>query len=80
MIKTLLTVGLASCNFKNHVASDIAIGDSYLPPNNCQSQNYLSEIQEWTDAKKIKLNEKKMIFNSPIITNSVQDSTYKVIC
>ena len=71
----LLTVGLASYNFKNHVASDIAIGDSYLPPSNCQSQNYLNEIQEWTDAKKMKLNEKKtkiMIFN---FTHNYQFST-----
>ena len=55
----LLTVGLASYNFKNHVASDIAIGDSYLPPSNCQSQTYLNDIQDWTDRKKMKLNEKK---------------------
>ena len=71
----LLTVGLASYNFKNHVASDIAIGDSYLPPSNVQSQKYLNTIQEWTDGKKMKLNEQKtkvMIFN---YTNNYQFST-----
>ena len=65
-IINLLTVGLASYNFKNHVASDIAIGDSYLPAVNCKSQTYLDTIQEWTDGKKMKLNQKKtkvIVFN-----------------
>ena len=65
-IINLVTRGLASYNFKNHVASDIAIGDSYLPPENIKSQNYLDSVQEWTDGKKMKLNHKKskvMIFN-----------------
>ena len=65
-IINLITIGLTSYNFKNHVASDIAIGDSFLPPNNIQSQNYLDSIEEWTDNKKMKLNQKKskiMIFN-----------------
>ena len=42
----LLKIGLTSYNFRNHVASDIAIGSSYLPPSNCQSQDYLNEIQQ----------------------------------
>ena len=65
-IINLVTRGLASYNFKNHVASDIAIRDSYLPPENIKSQNYLDSVQEWTDGKKMKLNHKKskvMIFN-----------------
>ena len=74
-IINLLTVGLSSYNFKNHVASDVAIGDSYLPPSNCQSQSYLDEIQDWTDRKKMKLNEQKtkvIIFN---FTNNYKFST-----
>ena len=62
----LLTVGLSSYNFKTHIASDIAIGDKFLPPENFQAQSYLNAIQEWTDLYKMKLNEKKtkvIIFN-----------------
>ena len=58
-VVNLLACGLSSYNFKNHVASDIAIGDSYLPAENCQSQNYLSSVQQWTDEKKMKLNKEK---------------------
>ena len=74
-IINLITIGLTSYNFKNHVASDIAIGDSYLPPNNAESQNFLNSIEEWTENKKMKLNKKKskvMIFN---YTNNYQFST-----
>ena len=62
----LISCGISSYNFKNHVASDIAIGDSYLPAENVKSQGYLDSIQNWTDAKKMKLNQDKIkliIFN-----------------
>ena len=65
-ILNLITCGLASYNFKNHVASDIAIGAKYLPTENYKSQNYLNSVQQWTDAKKMKLNQDKskvIIFN-----------------
>jgi hypothetical protein len=65
-IINLIACGLSSYNFKNHVASDIAIGDSYLPSDNCESQNYLISVQQWTDQKKMKLNQSKskvIIFN-----------------
>ena len=74
-IINLLTIGLSSYNFKNHVASDIAIGDSYLPPENSNSQIFLDKIQEWTDTNKMRLNQKKskvIIFN---YTNNYQFST-----
>ena len=74
-IINLLTIGLSSYNFKNHVASDIAIGDKYLPAVNSRSQNFLDSIQEWTDEKKMRLNQKKskaIIFN---FTNNYQFST-----
>ena len=60
------TCGIASYNFKNHVASDIAIGDSYLPSENCHSQDHLDSVQEWTTRNKMKLNKEKtkaIIFN-----------------
>ena len=74
-IINLITCGLSSYNFKNHVASDIAIGDNYLPAENIHSQNYLDSVQEWTDQKKMKLNQDKtkvIIFN---YTNNYQFST-----
>ena len=57
------------------MASDIAIGDKYLPAVNSRSQNFLDSIQEWTDEKKMRLNQKKskaIIFN---FTNNYQFST-----
>ena len=71
----LITCGIATYNFRNHVASDIAIGDSYLPAENIQSQNYLNTIQNWTEDNKMRLNAEKsnlMIFN---FTHNYQFST-----
>ena len=65
-IINLITCGLSTYNFKNHVASDIAIWDHYLPSENCKSQNYLDSVQQWTDDKKMKLIKKKskvIVFN-----------------
>ena len=65
-VVNLLACGLSSYNFKNHVASDIAVGSSYLPPQNIESQTNLDSIQQWTDEKKMLLNKKKsnyMVFN-----------------
>ena len=65
-IINLLTVGLSSYNFKNHVASDIGIDDHFLSPENSKSQDFLNKIQHWTNEKKMCLNKSKtkvMIFN-----------------
>ena len=62
----LISCGLASYNFKNHVASDIPIGASFLPPKNIDSQNFLNDVEMWTENKKMKLNYQKskvMVFN-----------------
>ena len=62
----LLSVGLSSYNFKQHVASDIGINQNYLSNENIQSQNYASNISKWTKDNKMKLNVKKtkvMIIN-----------------
>ena len=74
-VVNLLACGLSSYNFKNHVASDIAVGSSYLPPQNIESQTNLDSIQQWTDEKKMLLNKKKsnyMVFN---YTKNYQFST-----
>ena len=36
----LITAGISSYNFKNHVASDIGVDHSYLPSTNIQSHSY----------------------------------------
>ena len=62
----LISIGLTSYNFKNHVASDIGTNQLFLPTDNLKSQVYLDKIQHWTKENKMRLNEKKtkvMIFN-----------------
>ena len=62
----LITCGISSYNFKNHIASDIATGDGYLPSEKIQSQDHLNSVQKWTNERKMKLNKEKtkvIIFN-----------------
>lgn len=62
----LLAVGLASYNFKAHVASDIGTEQHYLPPKNFNGQKSLDTIENWTEENKSKLNVDKskiMVFN-----------------
>ena len=55
----LISIGLASYNFKQHVASDIGIDQKYLINKKTKSQQYMNEICKWTDSQKMKLNEEK---------------------
>ena len=62
----LFLLGLSSYNFRNHVASDIGTNQKFLPNCHIQSQDYLDQIQTWTNQNKMKLNvdkSKVMIFN-----------------
>ena len=62
----LILLGLSSYNFKSHVASDIGIGQHYIPSENIKSQENLNKIEAWTNENKMKLNSKKskvMVFN-----------------
>ena len=62
----LITAGLASYNFKHHVASDIGVNQLYLPSSNVCSQQFMNNVAEWTQNNKMELNESKskvMIFN-----------------
>ena len=71
----LITIGISSYNFRNHVASDISTDQKFLPPKNCSSQSYLDSVQQWSDSKLMQLNENKtkaIIFN---FTNNYQFST-----
>ena len=66
-ILNLISQGLATYNFKNHVASDIdASHNQFLPQENFNSQTLLNKISDWTDSKLMKLNTEKskyMIIN-----------------
>ena len=65
-IINLIAVGLSNYNFKEHVANDIGINQLFLPSENIQSQQFMDNISEWTDANKMMLNGNKskvMVFN-----------------
>ena len=71
----LITCGIASYNFRNHVASDIAIGQKFLPSKITMSQNHLDDVKQWTDDKQMRLNNEKtkvIVFN---FTTNYQFST-----
>ena len=70
-----MTIGISSYNFRNHVASDIGVNQSYVDSSHLQSQISIDKINRWTTENKMKLNEKKtniMIFN---YTNNYQFAT-----
>ena len=74
-IINLVAIGLSCYNFSQHVASDIGVGQLYLPSENNSSQSYMNSICKWTEEKKMQLNEEKskvMIFN---FTKNYQFST-----
>ena len=62
----LVSIGISTYNFKNHVASDIDISKHYISSENLESQSYLHKISQWTEENKMKLNIPKsniLIFN-----------------
>ena len=71
----LITAGLSSYNFKNHVASDIGVDQSYLPSMHLQSQNYMDRIQKWTNDNKMRVNGKKTKLMIVNFTKNYQMST-----
>ena len=65
-IINLLSIGIASYNFKHHVASDIPTNGFIIPNENLKTQEYLDEIHSWTQEHQMELNKQKskaMIFN-----------------
>ena len=62
----LLVIGLASFNCQASVPSNIPAHNQIIPAEHLKSQEYLKQIQEWTQNQKMILNKKKtkvMIFN-----------------
>ena len=62
----LLSVGIASYNIREHIPSNVATHNQVIPASNLKSQEQLTQINEWTKKKKMRLNEdktKNIIFN-----------------
>ena len=62
----LMNIGLATYNLKKQVPNHIPLHNQVIKNSNLKTQKYLDEIEAWTDAKKMVLNERKtkfMIFN-----------------
>ena len=62
----MITVGLSSYNFKQHVASDIPEHGQFLNPSNLKTQSYINQLDSWSNMHKMKLNKLKtkyMIIN-----------------
>ena len=55
----ILTDVLIQYNFREHVASDIGIGQRFLPPTSTKTQSYHDEISIWTQNNLMKLNSEK---------------------
>ena len=65
-IVNLLTVGLTSFNLKQQIPTDIPVHNQYIPAENLMTQDWLNQINAWSEEKKMMVNEKKtkcMIFN-----------------
>ena len=50
---------LTEYDFKQHVASDVGIGQKFLDPRSCKMQDNLDTIAKWTDDNLMQLNEAK---------------------
>ena len=62
----LLTVGLSSFYMKDNVPSDIPVHGQYIDSSKLKSQEYLNNINKWTNNQKMIISEKKtkaMLFN-----------------
>ena len=58
-IVNLQTVGITSFNIKQEVANDIPTHNQYIPSHNLKSQDWLDEIDRWTENQKMKINKKR---------------------
>ena len=67
----LLSGLLTEYDFKTHVASDIGLGQAYLPSSTFKTQEHLDSIATWSDENLVKLNEEKC--NYMIFSRAQQD-------
>ena len=62
----LANVGLATHNIKHNIPNNIATHNQFIPSQHLKTQEYLQQIDNWTEENMMKLNEKKttnMVFN-----------------
>ena len=62
----LLIIGMASHNPHSQIPNDILSNNKIIPAENLETQKIINHIQQWTNNKKMILNEKKtkaMVFN-----------------
>ena len=62
----LLNVGMSFFNFRQEVAIDIPTHGQFIEKENLKSQEYLDQINDWTNKQKMIISQKKikaMIFN-----------------
>jgi hypothetical protein len=65
-IVNLLMVGITSFNLEQQIPTDIPTHNQFIPPDNLASQDWLDQINKWTEDQLMIINEKKtktMIFN-----------------
>ena len=62
---------LTEYDFHLHVASDVGIGQQYLPPSSYPVQDHLNSISRWTDENLMKINERKC--NYMVFTRAKED-------
>ena len=74
-IVDLITVGLSSYNFREHVASDIPMHGQFVAPENLKTQKYISTLDTWSTEHNIKLNKKKTTIMLINFTKKHQFST-----
>ena len=67
---------LVDYNFNNHIASDIAVDQKYLPADTIQTQEHLDFISSWTHENLMKLNTAKS--NFMIFTRMKEDFTTRL--
>ena len=58
-IVNLLTVGITSFNLKQQVPTNIPTHNQFIPPDNLESQDWLDQINQWTEDQLLIINEKK---------------------
>ena len=76
MLKNKIT----SYNFKNHVASDIAVHNNYIDENQLDSKRMVNEIDSWTTNQKMQLNAKKTKYMIINYCNNYQFNTRLNLC
>ena len=74
-VLNLVLAGLACYNFKNHIASDIAVENKFLPEENLSTNDHLSKLDQWTDKNEMQLNISKTKYMVINFCSSAQFNT-----